>query len=279
MAPLILLVLFILIIVIVNLPKKSHKKKQRKARTWFNIEPSDNDDGFKDKLHRKMYYWWNGTPEVQELNRKNAIKMEQEKKRKEEEARRRAKKQEEAHKRYLEKEAERRKKLDEFYDRYVNDRDSLRNDGKHIYVHAYGDDSKIIISLQQERIGVFNYKKKFIHEYMVTDFDSITKIQMIERSDMQNTRNNSLAGAALGTVVAGGVGAIAGAVSGGSHNYNHIREISIRIFYKNQDGTDSIKFVIHGATSDKSIIRESYKRFDQLDDFFQEQQFNVEYIR
>lgn len=257
-------------------------------RTWFNTMPNNVDDSssLKDKLHLKAYYWWNGTPEIQELNRKNAIKMEQEKKRKEEEARRRAKEQEEANKRYLEREAERRKKLDEFYDHYDNAWDSLRDDGEHIYVdsYVYSGKSSIIISLNQKRIGIFNYKKKLIQEYMATDFDSITKIQMIERTDSQNTRNNSLAGAALGTVVAGGVGTIAGAVAGGSHGYNHVREISVRIFYEEDGSVHSIKSVLRGPTDSKSstgrsLIRDAYKDFDKLDDFFQEQQFNVEYIR
>lgn len=192
----------------------------------------------------------------------------------------------EANKRYLEKQAELRKQREEAYDRYVNTRDSLRDDGKHIYVNSYvyGDESNITISLQQKKIGVFNYKKKSIQEYMVTDFDSITKIQMIERADSQNTRNNSLAGAALGTVVAGGVGTIAGAVAGGSHGYNHVRELSVRIFYEEDGSVHSIKSVLCGPTDNKDsagkhLIRDGYKKFDQLDDFFQEQQFNVEYIR
>lgn len=257
-------------------------------RTWFNTMPNNVDDSssFKDKLHLKAYYWWNGTPEIQELNRKNAIKMEQEKKRKEEEVRRRAKEQEEAHKRYLEKQAELRKQREEAYDRYVNARDSLRDDGKHIYVNSYvySDKSNITISLQQKKIGVFNYKKELIQEYMVTDFDSITKIQMIERAYSQNTRNNSLAGAALGTVVAGGIGTIAGAVAGGSHGYYDVREISVRIFYEEDGSVHSIKSVLLGPTDNKDsdgkhLIRDGYKKFDQLDDFFQEQQFNVEYIR
>lgn len=280
MAPLILLVLFVLIIVIVNLPKKSRKKKQRKARTWFNIEPSDNDDGFKDKLHRKMYYWWNGTPEVQELNRKNAIKMEQEKKRKEEEERRREKERAEAHKRYLEQQAERRKQIQEFNDRFFDNKHNLYDKGSfHIESKCQDDRNELIISFQKNQIGVFDYDHKSPSEYIVMDFDYINKIQMIERSDTQNTRNNSLAGAALGTVVAGGVGTIAGAVAGGSHSYNHIRELSVRFFCEDEERADVVKFVICGPSSDKNNIRDAYKTFDKLDDFFQEQQFNVEYIR
>lgn len=95
--------------------------------------------------------------------------------------------------------------------------------------------------------------------------DTMFNVQAIERANEESSNGHPISRAVLGGLIAGGAGAIVGAVSGvGNTKKVYLRRLEYRFNVSNSNGIETVHLIIADGVSDPKIVRERYEKFDKI---------------
>lgn len=128
--------------------------------------------------------------------------------------------------------------------------------------YFYLVNGKIHFDLQHRRMLFLSNSSMY---YSDLDRDTMYNVQAIERANEESSNGHPISRAVLGGLIAGGAGAIVGAVSGVGNRTNiYLRKLEYRFNVRTDDGVEVIHLIIADGVSDSKIIRERYEKFDKI---------------
>lgn len=102
--------------------------------------------------------------------------------------------------------------------------------------------------------------------YFNLDREMIFNVTAIERANEESRNGHPISRAVLGGIIAGGAGAVVGAISGvGSHTNIYLRRLEYSFSVHTGNGNvDVVHLIIADGLSDQKLIRERYEKFDKI---------------
>lgn len=121
---------------------------------------------------------------------------------------------------------------------------------------------KLHLDLQHRRMLFLSNSGDY---YFNLDRDTMYNVQAIERANEESSNGHPISRAVLGGLIAGGAGAIVGAVSGVGNRTNiYLRKLEYRFNVRIDDRVEVIHLIIADGVSDPKIVRKRYEKFDKI---------------
>lgn len=129
----------------------------------------------------------------------------------------------------------------------------------------YLDNGKLYFDTNNRR---FLFSTKDGNYYYNINSDNMFNVQSIERLNEESRNGHPISRAVVGGLLAGGAGAIVGAVSGsGNKSKVYLRRLEYLFNARMEDDSvKTIRLVVASCVSDPDAIRSSYGKFDRIGD-------------
>lgn len=129
----------------------------------------------------------------------------------------------------------------------------------------YLDNGKVYFDTNNRRLL---FVTKDGHYYHNMNSDNMFNVQSIERLNEESRNGHPISRAVVGGLLAGGAGAIVGAVSGaGNKSRVYLRRLEYSFNILMEDNSiKTIRLIVASCLSDPDAIRSSYSAFDSIGD-------------